>query len=82
MKKRSGLHRPGLGRRKFCRMATKDAAEHLGLDDLGVVAPGKLADLLLLDGDPTTSIGDLRKLSMVIQNGAIVVDNGHFALNH
>ena len=58
------------------RMATKDAAEHLGLDDLGVVAPGKLADLLLLDGDPTTSTGDLRKLSMVIQSGAIVVDNG------
>ena len=56
------------------KMATRDAAEHLGLDDLGVIAPGKLADLLLLDGDPTTSITDLRKLSLVIQNGAVVVD--------
>jgi imidazolonepropionase-like amidohydrolase len=45
------------------------------------VAPGKLADLLLLEGDPTTSISDLRKLSMVIQHGAIVVDNGNVALN-
>jgi imidazolonepropionase-like amidohydrolase len=44
--------------------------------DLGVVAPGKLADLLLLEGDPTTSISDLRKLSIVIHNGAVVVDNG------
>jgi imidazolonepropionase-like amidohydrolase len=49
------------------------------MDDLGVVAPGKLADLLLLNGDPATSIGDLRKLSIVIQHGAIVVDNGHMA---
>jgi hypothetical protein len=39
-------------------------------------ALGKLADLLMLDGDPTISIGDFRKLSTVIQNGAIVVDNG------
>ena len=69
----------GIGAAQILRMATKDAAEHLGVDDLGVVAPGKLADLLLLDGNPTTSIGALRKLSMVIQNGAIVVDNGHVA---
>jgi imidazolonepropionase-like amidohydrolase len=66
----------GIEAPRILRMATRDAAEHLGLDDLGVVAPGKLADLLLLDGDPTISIGALRKLSMVIQNGAIVVDNG------
>jgi imidazolonepropionase-like amidohydrolase len=72
----------GIGASQVLRMATKDAAEHLGLDDLGVVAPGKLADLLLLDGDPTTSIGNLRKLSMVIHNGAIVVDKGPLALNH
>jgi imidazolonepropionase-like amidohydrolase len=69
----------GIGTAQVLRMATKDAAEHLGVDDLGVVAPGKLADLLLLEGDPTTSIGDLRKLSIVIQNGGIVVDNEHIA---
>jgi imidazolonepropionase-like amidohydrolase len=64
---------------QILRMATRDAAEHLGVEDLGVVAPGKLADLLLLDGDPTTSIDALRKVSLVIQNGAIVVDNAHLA---
>ncbi len=69
----------GIGAAQILRMATKDAAEHLGVEDLGVIAPGKLADLLLIDGDPTTSIGDLRKLSLVIQNGAIVVDNAHIA---
>jgi imidazolonepropionase-like amidohydrolase len=69
----------GIGPSQILRMATKDAAEHLGLDDLGVVAPGKLADLLLLDGDPTIAISALRKVSMVIQNGAVVVDNAHMA---
>ena len=67
----------GIGAAQILRMATKDAAKHLGVEDLGVVAPGKLADLLLLDGDPTTSISALRKLSLVIQNGAIVVDKAH-----
>ena len=69
----------GIGAAQILRMATKDAAEHLGVEDLGVVAPGRLADILLLDGDPTTSLGALRKLSMVIQNGTIVVDNGQIA---
>jgi imidazolonepropionase-like amidohydrolase len=69
----------GIGTAHILRMATKDAAEHLGVENLGVVAPGKLADLLLLDGDPTSSIGALRKVSMVIQNGSIMVDNGHVA---
>jgi imidazolonepropionase-like amidohydrolase len=46
----------GIAAAQILRMATKDAAEHLGRDDLGVVAPGKIADLLLLDGDPMTSI--------------------------
>lgn len=69
----------GIGASHVLRMATKDAAEHLGVDDLGVVAPGKLADLILLDGDPTASIGALRNLSMVIQNGNIVLDNGQGA---
>ncbi len=67
----------GIGTAQILRMATKDAAEHLGMEDLGVVGEGKLADLLLLDGDPTTSIDALRKLSLVIQKGAIVLDKAH-----
>jgi imidazolonepropionase-like amidohydrolase len=59
---------------KVLRMATKDAAEHLGTDDLGTVATGKLADLLLLDGDPTADITALRKVVMVVKDGAILID--------
>jgi imidazolonepropionase-like amidohydrolase len=56
------------------KMATKNAAEHLGTDAIGTIAPGKLADLILLDGDPSTDISALRNLRMVIKDGAILSD--------
>jgi imidazolonepropionase-like amidohydrolase len=55
-------------------MATKDAAAHLSADMLGMIAPGRLADLLLVDGDPTANISALRNVSMVIKNGEILID--------
>ncbi|MGO9604618.1 MAG: amidohydrolase family protein [Candidatus Binataceae bacterium] len=64
----------GIGASQILRMATKNAAEHLGTDAFGTVAPGKLADLLLVDGDPTTDITALRKVLMVVKDGAILVD--------
>jgi Amidohydrolase family len=39
------------------------------LDDRGSIAVGKRADLILVDGDPTTSIADIRKVALVIKNG-------------
>jgi cytosine/adenosine deaminase-related metal-dependent hydrolase len=41
------------------------------LDRLGSVTPGKLADLLLVDGDPTTTITDLRRIRMVMKEGVV-----------
>ena len=37
--------------------ATKTNAALLGRDDLGVIAPGALADILIVDGDPLQNIG-------------------------
>ena len=65
--------RAGIAALKILRMATSDAAEHLGVDDLGTVAPGKLADLILVDGNPTANISDLRNLWKVIKNGEVVI---------
>ena len=56
--------------------ATSTAAAHLERPDLGAVAPGKRADLILLAGDPMASIRNLRSLRMTIQNGNIVFDSG------
>jgi len=63
----------GLTTQKIISAGTRDAAEHLGLlQDLGTVEPGKLADLLLISGDPLQDISEIRKLAMVIKDGRIV----------
>lgn len=54
--------------------ATSKAAWHLGRSDMGAIAPGMRADLILLKEDPTQFVSNLRTLSMTILNGAIVVD--------
>ncbi|MBS1679118.1 MAG: amidohydrolase family protein [Actinobacteria bacterium] len=52
--------------------ATSRAAEKVGrLDQLGTVAVGKVADLLLLDADPTADVANVRRLAAVIQEGVV-----------
>ncbi|MEE8238091.1 MAG: amidohydrolase family protein, partial [Gammaproteobacteria bacterium] len=55
---------------------TRNAAQFLGLsDDIGTLAPGKFADILIIDGDPLTDISALANVVVVIKEGRIVVDN-------
>lgn len=44
------------------QVATSGGAALLELQDRGVIAPGMRADLLVVDGDPTRSIGDVDKV--------------------
>ena len=54
------------------RIATLDAARLAGrARELGSIAPGKLADMVLVDGDPSKNIGDIRRLRLVIKDGAL-----------
>lgn len=53
---------------------TSGASRQCVRPDLGTVAPGKRADLLVLNADPTADISNLRDLSMVILNGRPVLD--------
>jgi imidazolonepropionase-like amidohydrolase len=64
----------GIAPQKVLEMATKNAGLHLGNDALGMIAPGRIADLIIVDGDPTTNIGDLRNVAMVIKDGKIQID--------
>jgi imidazolonepropionase-like amidohydrolase len=58
--------------------ATKHGAEVLGMgDDLGTVTAGKLADLLVVDGDPVadvTVLSDPARLLAILQGGRLVTD--------
>jgi len=44
----------------------------MGVDkDLGVVAAGKLADMILVAGDPAATIADLDDIELVIKRGKV-----------
>ena len=62
--------RAGIAPAEVLRMATLTSAQVIGADhERGVIAPGKLADLILVDGDPTAHVSDLHRLSLVIKAG-------------
>ncbi len=61
----------GIPASEVLRIATLEAAQVMHLDrDFGSVSPGKFADLILVNGDPTANISDIRRIDVVIKNGA------------
>lgn len=62
----------GIPAPEVLRMATLGAATVAHRDkELGTIEPGKLADMVLIDGDPAKNISDIRKVSMVFKDGKI-----------
>jgi dihydroorotase-like cyclic amidohydrolase len=60
----------GIPAAEALRIATWNGAKVTGTSDrLGAVAPHKSADLILVDGDPTRNISDLRRVSLVMREG-------------
>lgn len=67
------LARAGLSPFEVLRSATYEPARYFGmLDSAGTVAPGKLADLVLLDANPLADIRNTRRVSAVIANGRLM----------
>ena len=62
----------GIPAAEVLRMATLTPALVMGVNkDRGVIAAGKLADMVLIDGDPTQNIRDINKITTVIKGGKV-----------
>ncbi|HSB54402.1 MAG TPA: amidohydrolase family protein [Gemmatimonadales bacterium] len=57
------------------RTATLNAADLLGVDDRGEIAPGKLADMVAVPGNPLEDIHVTERVTWVMKGGAVVSSN-------
>jgi WD40 repeat protein len=63
----------GLPNTAILEAATANGAKWLKMDsDFGTIAPGRRADLIIVDGDPLKDIKDTRKIDVVVKDGRIV----------
>jgi enamidase len=64
------LAESGLTPLEAIKVSTLNGATYLGrADRTGSIAFGKQADLVVIDGDPSTQIGDIRKVTIVFKQG-------------
>jgi imidazolonepropionase-like amidohydrolase len=54
------------------RAATVNAADLLGVPDRGVIAPGKLADIIAVPGNPLEDVKRLQQVCFVMKGGMVV----------
>jgi imidazolonepropionase-like amidohydrolase len=65
----------GLTPMQVIQMATGGAADLLHWSDrVGIVAPGRFADLIAVDGDPLADVTELERVRFVMKGGAVVKD--------
>lgn len=69
------LVRAGLPPAKALHAATTAPAEYLGMaDSLGGVAAGKLADIVILNGNPLEDVRAVRRIHGVVANGRLLIE--------
>ena len=62
----------GIPASEVLRIATIEAATVMHKEqDLGSIAPGKYADMILINGDSTKHISDIRHIDIFIKNGEV-----------
>ena len=76
------LVRIGLSSREALAAATNNYALQFGWNELGLIAPGRRADILVLDADPTSNIWNARRISTLIVDGNIMDRDSLLKLRH
>jgi imidazolonepropionase-like amidohydrolase len=64
----------GLTPARALKAPTSVAAEMLQNSDLEVIAPGKLADIVAMQGNPLDDISNTAKVSFVMKDGVVYRD--------
>ena len=84
----SALVESGMTPIQVISAATKTNAEILGhFEELGTIEPGKLADIIVVDGNPLTNIDALKRVQLVVKDGGLwypesVTDPAVTAIGH
>jgi hypothetical protein len=66
------LVRLGLTPREALAAATNNYALEFNWSELGLIAPGRRADILVVDADPTVSTWNVRRISTLIVDGNVL----------
>jgi imidazolonepropionase-like amidohydrolase len=66
------LVRLGLSPREALAAATNNYAIQFGWNELGQIAPGRRADILVVDADPTENIWNARRITGLIVDGNVM----------
>jgi imidazolonepropionase-like amidohydrolase len=61
----------GMQQTDILRSATSINAAVFGLDDLGEIKKDKLADMIIVQGNPAERISDIRNIKLVMKNGIV-----------
>jgi imidazolonepropionase-like amidohydrolase len=63
----------GLPPAEIIEISTRQNARFLRKDnELGTISPGKLADIIVVDGNPLQDLSNLRHIAVVIKDGAVI----------
>lgn len=66
------LVRLGLSPREALAAATNNYSLEFGWNELGQILPGRRADIVVVDGDPTVNIWNARRISAVVLEGNVL----------
>jgi imidazolonepropionase-like amidohydrolase len=66
----------GLTPEQIIQAGTRNAAVHPGREnEIGTLEAGKLADIIIVEGNPLEDLTALHNIEVVIKDGEMVVDN-------